>query len=349
MGILWKSKKFKKSDLEALLRLRCQVFFNETTQSQTSKWWEWQYEKNSQGPSFIYLATDIKDEAVLAGHYALISYQLKVGNQKVSAVQSLDTFVNPNYRNQGIFIGLAQETLAEATAKGIEVAFGFPNPNSFSGFVEKLSFSSPFRLYAYQRPLRMGWLTRRFSFLSFFRFFDQVRLLRPYRLKKPYELQEMTCIPKDWGSFIDTAQARFPLLINRSEEYIRWRYLECPDRSYSLFELRRESVLVGFSVLRINQEKGCLGVITDCMAVDHESWKQLLRISMEKIVERGAASALVYMHPDNPMAGLFRKLGFLRTKVSSAFIVRELNKSRHGTSLINPKNWFLMAGDTDYY
>ena len=139
--IRWQHCQFDKTYTKKVLDLRQKVF-GEDHYDETR--WRWQYEDNPSGKSFIDLAVDKQEPGILAGHYAVISYKLNWDNQVVDSVQSLDTFTSSDYRRQGIFVDLAEITYANAKGAGNHIVFGFPNKNSYPGFVKKLDFIDPF-------------------------------------------------------------------------------------------------------------------------------------------------------------------------------------------------------------
>jgi len=72
--------------------------------------------------------------------YGVIPCFLWHRGKVVLAAQSADTMTHPNYRNQGLFVQLAQLTYELCKAEGIQLIFGFPNENSLPGFVDKLGW-----------------------------------------------------------------------------------------------------------------------------------------------------------------------------------------------------------------
>jgi hypothetical protein len=252
MEVQWSSSNFNRSDLDRVLELRKAVFQDPLYDSNR---WIWEYEKNPQGPYFIQLAIDKHDRSRLAGHYAILSYKLKAGDQIIQACQSLDTYTNSDYRNQGIFVGLANTVFEQAKADQVKVVFGFPNSSSFPGFSKKLGFASPFALYHYIKPLRLSYFSRRLPHHLRFNFLHHVRLFRK-TTALPYTFRSVTQVPRDWEPLLNAFEKQFEILVHRDSAYMRWRYFECPDRTYHCFELRHSERLVGFAVLKLQDHTG---------------------------------------------------------------------------------------------
>lgn len=340
----WVPRPFERADLPSLLELRRRVFQED---GYDERRWAWEYEGNPQGRPIIWLAVDRNDSSRLAGHYAIISYRLKVGDRVVSASQSLDTYTSPDFRNQGIFVGLANRAYDEAEGKGVSVVFGFPNSSSFPGFTGKLSFQTPLALYHYIRPLRLGYVLERVPggrLLGSLTGITGARLTRR-AVRSGETFRKTDELPGDWSALQEAFEAQFPILVKRDADTMRWRFFECPDRRYSCHELRRDGELSGFAVLRI---VGSVGHVVDLLAKE-DSWDALIRSCVSALVEEGASSALLYAHPENPLARRFSRHGFIRVGSGTRFIVRELGESGSSPDLSDARSWFLMGGDTDYF
>ncbi|MCP4576441.1 MAG: hypothetical protein GY846_09190 [Deltaproteobacteria bacterium] len=54
-----------------------------------------------------------------------------------------------------------------------------------------------------------------------------------------------------WDDFFHRVRSDYAFLVARGAAYIRWRYLECPDKVHRLFALRRKGRIVGWSVFSV--------------------------------------------------------------------------------------------------
>jgi len=92
------------------------------------------------GAEFIgFFAIDIKTSQP-AGYYGVFPIYCKIKGQKVLAAQSGDTMTSPNHQGKGLFTTLAKMTYELAQKEGIDFVFGFPNKNSYPGFIKKLAW-----------------------------------------------------------------------------------------------------------------------------------------------------------------------------------------------------------------
>lgn len=75
-----------------------------------------------------------------AAYYGVFPVKAQYENKEFLAAQSGDTMTHPDHRGKGLFITLAKMTYELAKQNGVEFIFGFPNQNSYPGFVKKLNW-----------------------------------------------------------------------------------------------------------------------------------------------------------------------------------------------------------------
>ncbi|MBL7893954.1 MAG: GNAT family N-acetyltransferase [Bacteroidia bacterium] len=76
-----------------------------------------------------------------AAYYGVFPIKVKYQNKEYLAAQSGDTMTHPNHRGKGLFITLAKMTYDLSKQEGVSFVFGFPNENSYPGFVKKLDWN----------------------------------------------------------------------------------------------------------------------------------------------------------------------------------------------------------------
>lgn len=75
-----------------------------------------------------------------AAYYGVFPSKLTYQGKELIAAQSGDTMTHPNHRGKGLFITLAKMSYDLAKTLGVEFIYGFPNDNSYPGFVKKLDW-----------------------------------------------------------------------------------------------------------------------------------------------------------------------------------------------------------------
>lgn len=71
-----------------------------------------------------------------AAFYGVIPCHFRINNTTILAAQSADTMTHPKHQRKGLFMRLARNTYEVARQEGVQFIFGFPNQNSYSGFVK---------------------------------------------------------------------------------------------------------------------------------------------------------------------------------------------------------------------
>ncbi len=339
---MWRSSSFAKQHVASILDLKAKVFGEKQTDLAR---WEWEYEQNPQGRSFIRLAVDQSESSKLAGHFATISYQLKKGRESIHACQMLDGFTNADYRRQGLFEGLANDTLQASEGGGVKLAFGFPNTNSYPCFIKKLNFLAPFALFYLIRPLRLSYFTSRVPGLRKLGFFRKIPCLLS-RKPSQYDFARCEKVPSDWDVLLQSFEQQVAYHVNRSAAYMEWRYQRCPDRNYEFLQMRQRGGLVGFAVLRLS---GNSGHLVDLVCSRKEAWSALLKGACRHLQALGAESAVAYIQPKHCLEKTFRHLCFFRRGAGTPFVLRPLGPEKPSEEIYNAQNWFLMGGDTDFF
>ena len=85
-----------------------------------------------------FIAYDIHGDP--AAYYGVFPCNVIIGANTYLCAQSGDTMTHPKHRGKGLFIKLAKMTYELAIMNGIKFVFGFPNENSYPGFVNKLKW-----------------------------------------------------------------------------------------------------------------------------------------------------------------------------------------------------------------
>lgn len=93
------------------------------------------YDTRSVGPEFIGFIA-YTSEGLAVAFYGVIPCFFQLNGKKVIAAQSADTMTHPQHRKKGLFQNLALKTYALAAEQRIQLVFGFPNQDSYPGFMK---------------------------------------------------------------------------------------------------------------------------------------------------------------------------------------------------------------------
>ncbi len=104
-----------------------------------------------------------------AAFYGVYPCMMEYKGKLYLAAQSGDTMTHPEHGGKGLFTALAKMTYQLAQAEGIEFIFGFPNQNSYPGFIKKLNwqFRENMRDYTIKvSTLPLAALAKKFRFIA---------------------------------------------------------------------------------------------------------------------------------------------------------------------------------------
>jgi Acetyltransferase (GNAT) domain len=109
---------------------------------------------NTQFTGLAYLGMIARDDANFpSAYYGVFPVKVLVENQPYLVAQSGDTMTHKAHQGKGLFVKLAKETYKLAAENGIQVVFGFPNSNSYPGFVKKLDWKHEVDLTKFSKKI----------------------------------------------------------------------------------------------------------------------------------------------------------------------------------------------------
>jgi GNAT superfamily N-acetyltransferase len=111
------------------------------------------YATQSFGEEYIgYLAYD-NLKKIPIGFYGVLPVIAIYQGKDIVIAQSADTITHPDYRKRGLFKILAEKTYELCRSSSIELLFGIPNYNSFSGFVNQLGWNQTGRFVIFYKKI----------------------------------------------------------------------------------------------------------------------------------------------------------------------------------------------------
>lgn len=334
----------------------------------------WQYESNPAGPAVMRLARDAETNQ-LAGQYVVIPMRFKANQATIHGTLSLNTLTRQTYTGQGIFTGLAKAVFQDCTNQKMDFCYGFPNPNSYPGFMRKLGFTDLGSVPLLLRPLNLCALVKeKFSPLL-------APLALPfqpfYKVKnrtadKAYEVYPLTLseLP-ELDVFWTKIQTKYPIMGIRDAAYIRWRYFDIPLRDYQVYGIRarqaKHSELLGYIIGRCTE----VAEINSGMVVDFlvdpkhpDAGGCLIRSLLRHFIQQGMNLAGSLMLPHTEESDLLKSEGFFTCpkalepqpfpvvyrsfKPSDKFTQEASQKGEKDSDpLLQLNRWFLTMGDYD--
>jgi len=189
---------------------------------------KWKYFENPFGESILLSAWVTDDSGrAMAGFRSFWRWRFRSGPVLVDAAQPCDTAVGGKYRRRGVFAAMTRAALDAAAAKGVDVLFNNPNPESEAGYL-KMGWRETTGLHWYGKPVRRAKVAREFVTWG--------RSRPPLRWTRPGQSWDGTVDDRLLASVLDEAAGAFGSILRTSRDarFYRWRYGKAPHRAYGL-------------------------------------------------------------------------------------------------------------------
>lgn len=313
----------------------------------------WQYLSNPYGKPFLFTAKE-NETAELAGQYLVIPLKYMIKGKDVLGTLSLNTLTHPKYQGRGLFKKMATETYNACTDNNVNFTIGFPNPQSYPGFVKRLEFK-----HLGDIPLLIKPLSFVNIIFSYFRKNKKkhageipINLIDHPNIKELNPLKDESNYKEFWESICK----QYNLSTNKDLSFLKWRYYDIPTRNYKVLVYRNENKIEGLIILRSENVWGFrVGLIMDILVKNNDPaiGKSFLSHA-RKIFKASKIDFIAALHSDTNEYSLLKRNGFysLPQKVLPQkihFIVR-LNKQFDGSEvLFDLQNWKLTFGDYDVF
>jgi len=318
-------RSYQKGDEFQILNLFEKVFSRKIS----IDFWKWRFIENPFGEGIIKL---LFDRDLLVGHYVVIPMVMKIKNNLHRAVFAMTVMTHPDYRGQGIFTHLAKETYKEASKKGFDLVYGFPNKNVYQGYIGRLEWMIFGKMTMLYNKLRKDYSD------CFF---------------KNNDIQKVKIFDDSVDLLWNKIKENYQVIIPRTKTFLNWRFIKNPDVNYEIYSVKDGKEMLGYVVLKKykkNNEE--IGHIVDILAADNDIVEILLSISYNYFLENNIHNISCWMQSSYFYNEILEKEGFLRNypEVETYFGVKILNINSGSLKEVeNFNNWYLTMGDSDVF
>ncbi len=214
----------------------------------------WKYLQNPYGNAHISLTFD--GDGKLVGHYAGYPVPFVESGRPLLAHQIGDTMTDPSVRHIGrgptsILGRTALHFYEQFCERNIAFNYGFNVAN-----IQRFSL----RFLRSDRVEAVTYWTRRLPIS---------RITRLRRLSRGYQLELVGEVTVEYDRFFERVSPAYRFLLRRDAQYLRWRYLACPEPGAFMVAIRKWRRLVGWSVFRVRVKRLVWGdALFDPRAVD---------------------------------------------------------------------------------
>lgn len=347
----WKVRDGSKMDMRGILSLRGAVFREEEKDKMDPRFWGWEFLEGPDGQGLIYI---VEDGSKIVGHFADVPRWFSVQGEPVLGTLSLDLMVHPDYWRRGIFEALGRYGIERVRKQNGLFLIAFPIRRETIQGLKKIGWEEVAKLPVLVYPVRFSGIINRylhFPLLSLLAggvarllFFLFRRLERGNGTEK-IEIEEMRLLDDQFDHFWQKALSLYPIMGVRNRNYLTWRYLRHPTRTYAIYRAKKSGEMKGYIVLRkVELLNFNSAVIVDLLALDEVTLAALVEKGIQHSQQKGT-DLLAFMVPQgHPYDKILRKRGFLPSPKAFQFMVYFHSKRE----MLNfPEKWYVNWGDTD--
>lgn len=312
---------YKQGDEAAILELFKLSFGRELSLD----FWKWRFLNNPQKKLMIKL---MWDKEKLVGHYAVSPVTLSIGRENVLSALSMTTMTHPEYGGRGIFTDLAEALYnQEANTSNLKAVWGFPNTNSHYGFIKNLKW---------QNLEQIPTLTLDCSKL---------------RSSDSSVIKTVAVFCDEHVASKKKSDSAFSIKVNKSLEYLNWRYSQNPVNKYDVFEatLNGEKYFAVTKVFSSFTDKSRYEVdlLELAFPANYELLLQLMNAIKEYYTSYNIWKINLWLSLYDDKHILLEKIGFSNMLPITYSGVRVLDNNFK--SLEIAANWAYSMGDSDVY
>ena len=341
----WRLRPYRSGD-EVLLREGFERVFGRPISEAT---WQWKLKTRPAPTENVWLAVDRDERPVF--HYAGIPCRLRLPAGCFDAMVAVDLWTLPEYRRRGIFTRCASWVHEHWRRAGVVGLLGAPN-EQYGSRDRYLGWRRLLPLRWLIRPLRPEAIAARRLGISLLervrwpgRLWDRLSDVRP-ETAPGIEIRLETPAGLAGEQRLDTARC----CLERSEPWIRWRYLQCPRYDYSVLVARRKDRMVGYLAYRLDDaESGSFAFIAELAASPEDPGvrEALIGAAIERLRDAGSVAVATLAVPSTDLYRAWRRRGFLFSWGDFGIQCLPLRDEMSPGDLRDPSLWDLSGGDFD--
>ncbi|MCX7425347.1 MAG: GNAT family N-acetyltransferase [Planctomycetia bacterium] len=306
---------------------------------------DWLYET---GRAASWIVRDEKGEAM--GSIGLMARAMKVFDQSQPAGQPIDLNVDRRHRLGGIAVRLQRTVTAEVEQGRLGLIYGFPNAQS-EPVLRRVGYRSLAQVGRWAKPLTTDevlekWLRRRSARKVAATALDAaLRLVSPetfYRRPKNLRVEVTDRFDERFDRLWEVGRERFGIVGQRTADYLRWRFAECPGARYRTFCLSdADDRLLGYLVY---SRRDGVAYLADFFFAEPAHFDVLLS-EFIRVMRQDHAKAIVTIYTGAAsVAGRLVHFGFRRRASSWTAMV---HAPAADEQFWDEENWFLTRADID--
>ena len=310
----------------------------------------WLYKNNPHGPARAWILSNTTNGTVV-GMAGAFPRRVYIGRREAMCWVLGDFCIHEHYRILGPALQLQRACLADIHPETIAFSYDFPSASMLAVY-KRLRIDSLGNICRFAKPLRIDRkieeLVRISLLVSLMKWVGNLALaLRDCRQLDTCELtivlhegwcgEEFSVLARDVGW-------EYGVCVQRTAEYLNWRYVANPLVCCEILTARRHGVLVAYVVFTQSSEDA---ILMDLFGLQDLRVISTLMASLIKLLrKRGVITLSAPLLESHPWSALFQQLGF-RAREKSPVVVYSPPGASLEDSFLQGMDWFFMYGDRD--
>jgi hypothetical protein len=307
---------------------------------------DWLYRSSPFGMAQAWLVVDSETRSVI-GAAAAFPRRFRHRGQTVEGCVWGDFCIDPKHRSVGPALQLQRACLKAIESGSWQIAYDFPS-DSMAAIYSRLGIKISAQMVRMAKALRTERLIEskiKFQPLAAALSRAGNAALRATAAVKPpprdYEFSR--CGERCGAEFTKLADSANPdesIEVERSADYLNWRFLDHPSTPYEIYVARKDGQLVACAILA---QTGADATLADLLGSDRTALRGLLSFIEDQLRERCVMTMSVPVSSSHRHRALLEDLGF-RSRESHP-IVGYVRSNAGGDG--NKMTWSLLEGDRE--
>ena len=336
------------ADLLSDREIIVQTLLRYLTDQSDERRFEWLYTASPQGQARAWLAIDGESDIVI-GVAAAFPRCFYSGNDEMLGWVLGDFCLDPQYRSLGPALQLQRACLSVTEINAGAFCYDFPS-GSMVAVYKRLGFSVTGKMLRLAKLLRVDRKVKEMIANS-----AAQRVVRSVgntflKMSLPKGTDETLQMAihngpcgEEFTALMHEQRGKQEICLQRSAEYLNWRYVNNPLTSYEIITARLHGKLKGYTVWTQAEEDA---TVVDLFGENNPAIvKALLAEIVVRLRNSGVMTVSLWLNESHPWLSLFSEMGFrLRDSVPLMII-----PSKAFARKIDPQltGWYLMQGDRD--